>query len=50
MNKTLLLLTLAAGLLGGCAIYPAGYYGRRAYVAPAPAVVIIARPHYDWRY
>jgi|GEM_PF-2851557 len=47
MNKALLVLLLATSL-GGCVVYPGRYYGR-AYIAPAPVVVVASRPHY-WRY
>lgn len=43
--RPLLLIPLLAAL-GGCAVYPAPYYGR-AYVAPPPPPVY-ARPYYGW--
>lgn len=46
--KKILALVIAAATLGGCAVYPAPYYGR-AYVAPA-AVYVAPRPYYYWHY
>jgi hypothetical protein len=46
--KKIIALIVAAAALGGCAVYPAPYYGR-AYVE-APAVVVAPRPYGYWHY
>jgi hypothetical protein len=48
--RVLLALSVLVGL-GGCAVYPAGYYGPpAAYAAPAPVPYYYARPYgYGYR-
>ncbi len=60
--RVMLVLSVLVGL-GGCTVYPAGYYGPpAAYVAPVPAPYYVRpyrygyrpygygyRPYYGWR-
>jgi hypothetical protein len=43
--KKIIALAFAAATLGGCAVYPAPYYGPRVVVA-APAPYYAPRPYY----